>query len=112
MMVRLGKKPSELIDILFAKVGPHYYDRIDSFFQGDRSSREQMILSAEPETLGGLKVTGLDQTDGFKFNLDDGGWMLIRFSGTEPILRVYTETTHFERVKDILSDGLRVAGIK
>jgi phosphomannomutase len=112
MMVRLGKKPSELIDVLFAKVGPHYYDRIDSFFQGDRSSREQMILSAEPEMLGGLKVTGLDQTDGFKFNLDDGGWMLIRFSGTEPILRVYTETTHFERVKDILSDGLRVAGIK
>jgi phosphomannomutase len=112
MMVRLGKKPSELIDVLFAKVGPHYYDRIDSIFQGDRSTREQMILSAKPETLGGLKVTGLDQTDGFKFNLDDGGWMLIRFSGTEPILRVYTETTQFERVKDILSDGLRVAGIK
>jgi len=112
MMVRLGKKPSELIDILFEKVGPHFYDRIDSFFQGDRRSREQMIIAASPKTLGGLKVTGVDQTDGFKFNLEDGGWMLIRFSGTEPILRVYTETTHFDRVKDILSDGLRVAGIK
>jgi phosphomannomutase len=112
MMVKLGKKPSELIDILFAKVGPHYYDRVDSIFQGDRSSREQMILASLPKTLGGLEVTGLDLTDGYKFNLEDGGWMLIRFSGTEPMLRVYTETTHFDRVKDILVDGLRVAGIK
>jgi phosphomannomutase len=37
---------------------------------------------------------------------------LIRFSGTEPIIRVYTETTHQDRVKDILEDGLRIAGIR
>jgi phosphomannomutase len=54
----------------------------------------------------------LDTTDGFKFNLEDGGWMLIRFSGTEPIMRVYCETTHQEKVKAILDDGLRVAGLK
>jgi phosphomannomutase len=62
--------------------------------------------------MGGLKVTGLDATDGFKFNLEDGGWLLIRFSGTEPIIRVYTETMHADRVQDILEDGLRVAGLK
>jgi phosphomannomutase len=59
-----------------------------------------------------MKVVNLDTTDGFKFNLEDGGWMLIRFSGTEPIMRVYCETTHQESVKAILDDGLRVAGIK
>ena len=112
MMVRLGKKPSELIKILFARVGAHYYDRIDSVFQGDVNKRKQMIIDANPQTLGNLKVTSLDQTDGFKFNLEDGGWMLIRFSGTEPIIRVYTETTHQNCVKDILNDGLRIAGIK
>jgi phosphomannomutase len=53
----------------------------------------------------------LDTTDGYKFALEDGGWLLIRFSGTEPIIRVYTETTHNDRVKAILQDGLRVAGI-
>jgi phosphomannomutase len=112
MMVQLKAKPSELIDQLFKKVGAHYYDRIDTQFSGDRSFRQQTILDAKPRTIGGLGVTGLDTTDGFKFNLEDGGWLLIRFSGTEPIIRVYTETTHQDRVQDILDDGLRIAGIK
>ena len=112
MMVRFQKKPSELLDLLFSKVGAHYYDRIDTPFQGERKARQEAILKANPAKLGGLKVMGLDQTDGYKFLLEDGGWMLIRFSGTEPILRVYTETTHPECVAAILEDGLRVAGIK
>ena len=111
-MVRLNKKPSELLKILFAKVGPHYYDRIDTSFSGDRASREKSILAAKPEMIGGLKVTGLNSTDGFKFNLDDGGWLLIRFSGTEPIMRVYCETTHQDKVQAILQDGLKIAGLK
>lgn len=111
MMVQLGKKPSELLEILFQKVGAHFYDRIDTRFEGDRKQREQMILDAHPQTLGGLTVTGLDTSDGFKFNLEDGGWLLIRFSGTEPIIRVYTETTHQDKVQAILKDGLRVVGL-
>ena len=112
MMVRLGQKPSELLETLFKKVGAHYYDRIDTPFTGDRISREQSIISSKPTHIGGVKVTNLDTTDGFKFNLEDGGWMLIRFSGTEPIMRVYCETTHPEKVKAILEDGLLVAGLK
>ena len=112
MMVKLGQKPSELIDTLFKKVGAHYYDRIDTPFSGDRLSRENNIINSHPAQIGGVKVTNLDMTDGFKFNLDDGGWLLIRFSGTEPIMRVYCETTHPENVKSILDDGLRIAGLK
>ncbi len=111
MMVRLQKKPSELIDLLFSKVGAHYYDRIDSRFTGDRSEKEQMILSANPMAIGGLHVTGLNTTDGYKFMLEDGGWLLIRFSGTEPIIRVYCETTHADRVQPILKDGLKIVGL-
>ena len=111
MMIRLDKKPSELLDLLFSKIGAHYYDRIDTRFEGDRQSREQMILNALPKTIGGLGVIGLETTDGFKFNLEDGGWLLIRFSGTERIIRVYTETTYRERVQDILRDGLRIVGL-
>ncbi len=111
MMVRLQKKPSELLAILFAKVGGHYYDRIDRTFSGDRAAREQRILDAKPEKIGGMKVTGLNTTDGYKFILEDGGWLLIRFSGTEPIMRVYCETTNAKAVPAILQDGLKIAGL-
>lgn len=110
-MIKTGKKPSELLQMLFQKVGAHYYDRIDTHFTGDRAARESLILAANPQTIGGLKVTGLDTMDGFKFNLEDGGWLLVRFSGTEPIMRVYTETTRGDRVQAILQDGLRIAGL-
>ena len=112
LMVKTGKRPTQLIEWLFAKVGAHYYDRIDSVFSGDRAVREQNILDAQPKTIGGLKVTGLTTTDGFRFDLEDGGWMLIRFSGTEPKIRVYTETTHENKVQAILQDGLKIAGLK
>jgi phosphomannomutase len=112
-MVKTGKKPTELLKDLFAKVGGEYfYDRVDSPFSGDHATRRKIIMDNNPKTLGGLKVTELVTVDGFQFRLEDGGWMLIRFSGTEPILRVYCETRHGDKVKAILEDGLRVAGIK
>jgi alpha-D-glucose phosphate-specific phosphoglucomutase len=110
-MVKLNKKPSELLQLLFSKIGAHYYDRIDRSFKGDRASREKSILNANPQTIGGLKVTGLNSMDGFKFSLEDGGWLLIRFSGTEPIMRVYCETTHKDKVQAILQDGMKIAGL-
>lgn len=112
-MVRTGKKPTQLLQMLFAKLGgEYYYDRVDTPFKGDRADREAAILAAKPQTLGGLKVTELVTIDGFLFRLEDGGWMLIRFSGTEPIMRVYCETMHKDRVQAILQDGLKVAGLK
>lgn len=113
MMVQLGMKPSQLVERLFETVGPHYYDRIDSPLPpGDRSEHEARILAANPATVGGLGVTDIITVDGFKFQLEDGGWLLIRFSGTEPIVRVYCETTDEKRVEPILEDGLKIVGIQ
>ncbi len=111
MMVKLNAKPSELLELLFAKVGAHYYDRIDTPFKGARQEKIERILNANPTTVGGLKVTDFVTVDGYQFILEDGGWMLIRFSGTEPILRVYCETTHQDKLKAIMADGLKIAGI-
>lgn len=112
LVVQTGKKPSELIDLLFEKVGPHYYDRIDSRFEQSRKAEIlNNVSSARPETVGGLSVTDIVTVDGHQFIMEDGGWLLIRFSGTEPIIRVYCETTHEDRVQAILEDGLRIAGL-
>ena len=111
MMVKLGKKPSELIDLLFSKVGAHFYDRIDTPFKGERDEKIDRILNSKPKKIAGLVVTDFITIDGYQFNLEDGGWLLIRFSGTEPIIRVYCETTHKGKVQAILRDGLKIAGI-
>jgi len=112
-MVKTGKKPSQLLDFLFSKVGAHYYDRIDTRCTPEqRDAVRERALNARPETIGGLKFTGLDTLDGFKFIMGDDGWLLIRLSGTEPIVRVYTETTHPDKVQAILQDGLKIAGLR
>jgi len=112
MMTKLNKKPSELLELLFSKVGAHYYDRIDTRFTGDRKAREEKIIAAKPKEVAGLKVTGINTTDGYKFCLEDGGWLLIRFSGTEALMRVYCETTHKDKIPEILDSGLKIAGLK
>ncbi|MCB8967809.1 MAG: phosphoglucomutase/phosphomannomutase family protein [Chloroflexota bacterium] len=113
MMVRTGKKPSQLLETLFEKVGAHYYDRIDSYFENERKPEILAnVANARPQTIGGLKVTDIVTVDGHQFLMEDGGWLLVRFSGTEPVIRVYCETTHEDRVQDILQDGMRLAGLR
>ncbi len=113
MMVRTGKKPSELLDALFGLVGPHYYNRIDTYFDQERRAEIlNNVSTARPEKIGGLKVTDIVTIDGHQFIMEDGGWLLVRFSGTEPIIRVYCETTHEDRVDAILADGMKIAGLK
>jgi len=113
MMRRTGRGPRGLLEMLFEKVGEHFYRRIDTPLPAaERAAKEALILQASPSSIGGLRVAGLNTTDGYKFELEDGGWLLIRFSGTEPIVRVYCETTSLDRVDPILQDGLRIAGLQ
>ena len=60
------------------------------------------VDSARPSDLGGLKVERIGTEGGYKYYLEDGSWVLIRFSGTEPLLRVYTETKSPEVVENFL----------
>ncbi|HET7010774.1 MAG TPA: phosphoglucomutase/phosphomannomutase family protein [Anaerolineales bacterium] len=113
MMVRMEQPPSQLVETLFARVGPHFYDRIDRPLPPERRGpSEERLRSERPSTIGGLRVTDVNTLDGFKYLLEDGGWLLIRFSGTEPLVRVYTETTSEAQVQPILQDGLKLAGVE
>ncbi|MCL4466629.1 MAG: phosphoglucomutase/phosphomannomutase family protein [Chloroflexi bacterium] len=112
MMVSLSRTPSELVQYLFDKVGPHYYDRLDLTFPADqRQAIIQRIREAKPSTIDGSRVTEVKTVDGFKFMLADGGWLLVRFSGTEPVIRIYTETDSPERVERIITAGRQMAGL-
>ena len=114
LMVRTGKSPSRLLDQLYDKLGAaYYYDRVDTRFPDQKRPEAQARLdAAEPETLAGLSVTDIITLDGYKYELEDGGWLLIRFSGTEAVIRVYCETTDKEKVKPLLDAGLELAGLK
>ncbi len=112
-VVQTGKTPSQLLDHLFAMVGPHYYQRIDTDFPEDqRAAIQKRLQDARPPSLAGFAVTGINTMDGFKYLLNDGGWLVIRFSGTEPIMRFYVETTREKKVQELLEAGLRLAGLR
>jgi len=112
LMISLGKTPSQLVEYLYSKVGPHYYERVDlPFPPAERQNVIDRVTSHQPAEIEGIKVVKMDATDGFRYMLADGTWLLIRFSGTEPILRIYAETDSPERVKRLLAEGRRLAGV-
>ena len=111
-MTRTGKRPSELLADLYEKVGPHEYDRVDVTIRPDeRDAIEAHVQANEPETIAGFKVIGRDELDGYRFNLEGGWWLLLRFSGTEPLLRIYAEMPSSQQVQDALAQGQEIAGI-
>ena len=114
LLVQTGLKPTQLLDRLFDMVGgPHYYDRIDTRLPSNefKAEAKARLDAVQPETIGGLRCTDKITVDGYKFVLEDGGWLLVRFSGTEPLIRVYCETTHGDKVPAILADGMKMAGL-
>jgi phosphomannomutase len=112
-MARTGKTPSQLLANLYEKVGTHYYDRHDVLFKAsERNAIIGRMAEANPSSLNGIKVSQKETTDGFRFLLEDGGWLLVRFSGTEPLLRIYAESNSQENVQRLLDLGMEMAGIK
>jgi alpha-D-glucose phosphate-specific phosphoglucomutase len=110
-MARTKKTPSQLLDYLYSKVGPHYYERGD--FHVSAAKRQTIVhrlSSSPPATLAGSRVTKIDTTDGFRFFLGDESWLLIRFSGTEPLVRIYAEAESLEGASKLLDEGKDLVG--
>jgi phosphomannomutase len=112
LRVQLGRPLSEIVRYLHEIAGESYYSRDDVHFPADqRAAIIERVMSAAPREIAGLAVVRTDDLEGRKFYLEDGSWLLIRFSGTEPLLRIYTETTRPERVRQILDYGHQLAGV-
>jgi alpha-D-glucose phosphate-specific phosphoglucomutase len=112
LMVKLKRPMSGVIEYLQDKVGSFFYDRVDvQFAAGQREAILRRVAESQPSEVDGSRVVSVNSVDGYKFALDDGSWLLIRFSGTEPLLRIYTETTDRDRVQRILGEGRQIAGV-
>lgn len=113
LMIRERKRPSELVQMLFSKLGREYhYGRLDLVFPAERRAEiDGRVAAFKPAQLDGSRLIDVLAIDGYKLRLADGSWVLIRFSGTEPLLRVYTETTSRARVQTMLKLGAQAAGL-
>jgi len=112
LMLKTGKTPSELLDYLYSKVGPHHFNRVDvKFPAGEREAIIDRVKDNFPKSIDGVKVVETNTQDGFRFILADTTWLLIRFSGTEPVLRIYTESDTPARVEKLLEAGKEIAGV-
>ncbi|MEI6288942.1 MAG: phosphoglucomutase/phosphomannomutase family protein [Chloroflexota bacterium] len=105
------KTLGEITADLLTDVGPAVYERADLRLRRPISKSEmtEFLLKKAPAEIGGIKVVDIGSTDGIKYILEDDSWLLIRPSGTEPVLRVYAEGRSQEIVKDLLDFGQNIA---
>jgi alpha-D-glucose phosphate-specific phosphoglucomutase len=100
-----------LIEDLLAQYGPAQYARTDIKLKRPvaKSEMVQMLVDLAPASIEGVAIEDVQTTDGVKYYLDDGSWLLIRPSGTEPVLRVYAEAPSDDRVRTLLDFGNQMA---
>ena len=111
-MIAAWKKPlGELVDELVAEVGPAFYERVDLRLSRPVAKAEMtdFLTKQAPKEIGGEDVDEVSQRDGVKYIMADDSWLLIRPSGTEPVLRVYAEGRTTEMVKALMEYGKKVA---
>ena len=111
-MVQTGKPASQLLAEMYEELGPHEYDRVDiTLREEERDAIAEQAAAATPSEIAGLRVVSRDTLDGFRFNLEGGWWLLMRFSGTEPLLRVYAEMPSTAQVRLAIEQGQALAGV-
>ncbi|MDZ7729198.1 MAG: sugar phosphate nucleotidyltransferase [Dehalococcoidia bacterium] len=108
-----GKRPAKLLDEVFAITGPHHYRRVDLDLEPGSNDRIRATLdAAQPAVaIAARRIVSSDRTDGWRFHIPQG-WLLLRLSGTEPLLRIYTEVRDESLVDPVLEAGKAIAGVK
>jgi phosphomannomutase len=110
-MAVTGKTPSQLVEHLFDRVGAHYYHRRDVEFRPeDRDGIEEKVNNPALDQIGEFAVVDSDNIDGRRLHFEDG-WIAARFSGTEPLLRIYAEANSPENVTKMLDAASEYLGV-
>jgi alpha-D-glucose phosphate-specific phosphoglucomutase len=106
-----GRPFRELLGELMAEAGPAFSRRIDlRYADGEKRAIMQGLAQAAPTEVGGTPVVSLDRKDGVKLVLADQSWILVRASGTEPLLRVYVEAGSPEALEGRIGDARAILG--
>ncbi len=111
VMASADKPLHILVEDLLADYGPAQYARTDMALRRPVAKQDMvvMLVEAAPSAIAGVDIESVQTTDGVKYYLADGSWLLIRPSGTEPVLRVYAEAENDERVRALLDFGEEMA---
>jgi len=108
-MAKSGKSLEELIQEVYAITGSFFFDRDDLHI--DEGLKQRVLAnckSSQYKQFGDFMVQKTDDLDGFKYFFDENTWMMIRASGTEPVLRVYAEAANAEQTREILNAAKKV----
>jgi phosphomannomutase len=101
----------EMVKMLLDEVGPSHYARLDLRLSKPISKEASVkrMRDEAPDYIGRYKVSDVSTLDGVKYVFEDDSWLLIRPSGTEPVLRVYAEAQSPEMVDALLTYGRSIA---
>ena len=111
VMAEAHKPLHVLVEELLENYGPAQYARTDLKLSRpvSKAAMAQKLVETAPDTISGVGIEEVRTSDGIKYYLADGSWLLIRPSGTEPVLRVYAEAPNDERVRALLNFGEAIA---
>ncbi len=108
-MAAKGKRLEELIADIFAEVGAHHYTRSDLHPPQEKMHSIISALQSFRETeFAGAPLSGIHRRDGTRLDFTDGSWLLLRPSGTEPVVRVYAEAATLDRAKELVARGVEL----
>ena len=102
-----GMSLTEQLDELYNRVGKLESGKIGVKLTAEVAAKLKEKLAQEPSEIGGKKIDNINRTDGVKFIFADKSWMLMRPSGTEPLVRIYAEAENKEVLEVLIEQGRR-----
>ena len=108
MVAARGAGIGKLREDLFAKVGALYSQREDFRVTPEQTRRLRSLMDSPPGRIGSRKVSAVTVIDGLRLDFEDGAWLLMRPSGTEPVVRYYVEAPSEQDLSELVKEGKKI----